>query len=213
MRERRNEMMLGSLLLLFAVVLWYRMSGGAEEQTFGPGSRGGASQLNLDAIQIYPVDWAVLTAARAEYDPSGRNIFQFGKPPKPKPPVLSDAEKAAIKKVQDDAKKNREEALKVAQVKRTPPPEFMGPPEAPVVPPPPKPKPPRVTYKFIGYFGPPDRKIAVLLDGKDEILGSRGDEFDELFRIMEIGYESIKFGFTDERFKDEYEIVPMTSGG
>ena len=206
-------MLLGSLLLVFAIVLWYRMAGGAEEQAFGPGSRDGASRVSLDAIQIYPVDWAVLTAARAAYDPSGRNIFQFGRPPTPKPPELSDAEKAAIQKVQDEARKQREEAMKAAQVARIPPPEIMGPPEAPVVPPPPKPTPPRVTYKFIGYFGPPDRKIAVLLDGKDEVLGSRGDELDDLFRIMEIGYESIKFGFTDERFKDEYEIVPMSSGG
>lgn len=214
MRERRNEVLLGCLLLVFAIVFWYRLAGGAEEQPLGRGRRGEVSRVNLDAIQIYPVDWEVLNAARPAYDPSGRNIFQFGKPPTPKPPELSLAEKAAIEKARAEAQKRREEVLKVTQVRRTPPPaQKIGPPEPPVVQPPPKPKPPRVTYKFIGYFGPPDRKIAVLLDGPDEILGSRGDDIGDAFRIIEIGYESIKFGFTDERFKGEYEIVPMASGG
>lgn len=212
MRERRNEILLGGLLLVFAIVLWYRLAGGAEEQPFGTDRRGGATPVNLDSIQLYPIDWDVLTAARPAYDPSGRNIFQFGKPPAPKVPELSDAEKAAIEKAREEANRKRQEAMKAAAPPPRPP-EKIGPPEAPVKPPPPKPKPPTANYKFIGYFGPPDRKIAVLLDGSDQILGRTGDEIGDDFRILEIGYESIKFGFTDETFKDEYQIVPMTSGG
>jgi hypothetical protein len=70
-----------------------------------------------------------------------------------------------------------------------------------------------VTYKFIGYIGPPEGKMAILHDGKDVIFARQGDELGDAFRILEIGYESIKFGFTDRQFEGETEIIPMSSAG
>ncbi|HZM71093.1 MAG TPA: hypothetical protein VFB95_12110, partial [Candidatus Cryosericum sp.] len=161
---------------------------------------------------------AALEQQRPSYDPNGRNIFQFGVIPPPPPPVLTAAEKEAIRKAQELAAKEREkqEALIAQQqeearrkaeeeaerIKNMPPP----PP-----PPPPKPQPPPVNFKFIGYIGPANSKIAVLHDGTDLVFVKKGDVLPKGIRVLEIGYESIKFGFSDPQFKDESRTLPMSS--
>ncbi len=219
MGSRKNEMMLGGLLIVLAVVLWHQLAGGGGSLSGGPGARGGATRISLDDREPFPVDWAALTAARPAYDPAGRNIFQFGAPPKPVPPPLTDAEKAAIEAARLQAERERlereraaAEALAAAQAAQAQAAASAAPVNA-EPPPPPKPTPPRVTYRFIGYIGPPERKLAVLQEGADLVFGRQGDELGGSFRILEIGYESIKFGYTDRQFKGEFEIVPMTSGG
>lgn len=213
---RRKEIMLGGLLLALAVVLWRNLTSDAGSSgTAGPldGLRGG---LDIASMQIYDVPWVALEAARPSYDPAGRNIFQFGKPPPPVAPQLTADEEAAIREAQRRAaeERRRQQALlnsrqsekqEPAQAANTP----VGPPPPP--PPPPKPTPPPINYKFIGYLGPADHKIAVLHDGKEMIFVSRGEELDNSFRVLEIGYESIKFGFTDPQFKDESRTLPMSS--
>jgi hypothetical protein len=140
--------------------------------------------------------------------------------PPPPPPVLSPAEQAAIRKAQEDAARERERqqellrqqqdeaarrnqeqaaAARVAQANPPPPP------------PPPKPQPPPISYKFIGYFGPMNAKVAVLYDGAETLFVRQGEDLPKGVKVLEIGYESIKFGFTDPQFKDESRTLPMSS--
>jgi hypothetical protein len=210
---RRNEVLLGGLMVVFAVILVYQLSGWSGGGGMGGRGGGAATRLELGALGIFPVDWGALVAARPEYDPTGRNIFQFGAPRRPTPPKLTPEETKAIA---DARKKAQEERQKLLVEARKPPPPVQGPPPPPVKvkpPPPPKPRPPKVTYKFIGYIGPPEGKMAILHDGKDVIFARQGDELGDAFRILEIGYESIKFGFTDRQFEGETEIIPMSSAG
>ena len=81
----------------------------------------------------------------------------------------------------------------------------------PVPTPPPKPQPPAINYKFIGYFGPSENKIAILNDGTDLIFVRQGEKLGGQFKILEIGYESVKFGYTDPKFKGETTTLPMSS--
>ena len=71
--------------------------------------------------------------------------------------------------------------------------------------------PPPINYKFIGYVGPSENKIAVLHDGTDLIFVRQGEKIGGQFKILEIGYESIKFGYTDPRFRGETTTLPMSS--
>lgn len=217
MREKKKEILLGVLIVAIVVVLWQRLGG---EQAGPPGSRGGAGgRADISALKVFPVEWSALTATRPAYDPTGRNIFQFGVIPPPPPPKLTPEEEAAIREAQRKAEEERQKALELqrqqqeqqAQVAQqlaqqqaqqqanTPPP------------PPPRPQPPAINYKFIGYIGPPDRKIAVLHDGTDLVFARQGDTVGKGFRILEIGYESIKFGYTDAQFRGEYQTLPMSS--
>ena len=60
-------------------------------------------------------------------------------------------------------------------------------------------------------MGPSENKIAVLHDGNDLIFVRAGEKVGGQFKILEIGYESIKFGYTDPRFKGETTTLPMSS--
>jgi sRNA-binding protein len=106
----------------------------------------------------------------------------------------------AMAKQQEEARKKAEELAEIERNKPPPPP-----------PPPPKPQPPPVNYKFIGYIGPASSKIAVLHDGTDMVFVKQGDVLPKGIRVLEIGYESIKFGFSDPQFKDESRTLPMSS--
>ena len=218
--EKRKELVLGVMLVLLAAAVWHNLAGGGA----GAGAAGvaaGAGRVarpDLATLRLFPVDWSALEQQRPSYDPNGRNIFQFGVIPPPPPPVLTAAEKEAIRRAQELAAKEREkqEALIAQQqeearrkaeeeaerIKNMPPP----PP-----PPPPKPQPPPVNFKFIGYIGPANSKIAVLHDGTDLVFVKKGDVLPKGIRVLEIGYESIKFGFSDPQFKDESRTLPMSS--
>jgi len=217
---KRKEMLLGLMLVLLAAALWRNLAGGgavlgSSGVAGGPG-RGG--RPDLATLRLYPVDWAALEAPRPAYDQNGRNIFQFGVIPPPPPPVLTAAEQEAIRKAQQKAEEERqkqaallaqqqEEARRRAEEEQRRPASLPPPPP----PPPPKPQPPAISYKFIGYIGPPHQKIAVLHDGVDMVFVKAGEDLPTGIRVLEIGYESIKFGFTDPQFKDESRTLPMSS--
>ena len=216
LKERQKELILGALLVAIAFVVWQNLGGDAG-QAGGAAPPGGGSRVDLAGLEkLMPkVDWAALTAPRPAYDPSGRNIFQFGAIPAPTPVPLTAQEKAAIEAARKAAEEERrrqealmleqqrqaaEQAQKQAEYQASLPP-----------PPPPKPVPPAINYKFIGYVGPPENKIAVLHDGTDLIFVRQGEKIGGQFKILEIGYESIKFGYTDPRFKGETTTLPMSS--
>jgi len=210
--DRKKEIILGLILCAIAFVLWRNLQ---DTSPAVGGGRGGGARTDLASLKLYQVDWASLAAKRPGYDPSGRNIFQFGVIPPPPPPVLSPAEQAAIAEAQRRAEEERQRQIREAQEAAQRAAELANQQAAIQAamppPPPPKPQPPPVNYKFIGYFGPPEQKIAILHDGTDMILVRKGDKVGRDFKIVEIGYESIKFGFTDPQFKGESQTIPMSS--
>ncbi len=219
---RKREIMLGILLASFAIVLWRELgTPGSTGRGSGAGS-GPAPRVDLASLKVFPVDWAGLAAHRPGYDPAGRNIFQFGVIPPPPPPKLTPAEEAAIREAQRKAAEERErqaellrqqqEALRQQQVQQQAQQAAQQQAQASLPPPPPpKPQPPPIPYRFIGYLGPPEGKIAVLHDGTDFLFVRQGEVVGQGIKVLEIGYESVKFGFTDPQFKGESRTVPMSS--
>lgn len=216
LKERQKEILLGVILVAIAFVLWQNLGGG-EGTAGGAAPSGGGARVDLAGLEkILPkVDWAALSAPRPAYDPSGRNIFQFGVIVPPPPPPLTAQEKAAIKAAQDAAAAElarQQELLRQQQETAAAQAQAQAAIQANLPPPPPpKPQPPAINYKFIGYVGPSESKIAVLHDGTDLIFVRQGEKIGGQFKILEIGYESIKFGYTDPRFKGETTTLPMSS--
>ena len=215
---RRREIILGVLMVGLAVVLWMNLAGdrpgGAPSASRGI-TPGGA---DISSVRVHETAWALLTAPRPAYDPAGRNIFQFAAVPPPPPPKLTAAEEEAIRaaRLRAEEERRRQEALRREQQQAQQQQQRQAQPPPPVqvdfTPPPPvKPKPPPIEYKFIGYIGPPQNKIAVLHDGEDLVFARMGEELDKGVRILEIGYESIKFGYTDPRFSEDSQTLPMSS--
>ena len=214
LKERQKEIILGALLVAIAFVVWQNLGGGPG----GPGGAppaGGGPRIDLPGIKMPQVDWAALSAPRPVYDPSGRNIFQFGAIPPPPPPKLTPEEEAAIKAAQEQARLERERQEQLLREQQAQAATQQAAQQAALAsqppPPPPKPQPPPINYKFIGYVGPSENKIAVLHDGTDLIFVRQGEKIGGQFKILEIGYESIKFGYTDSRFKGETTTLPMSS--
>lgn len=217
---KRKELLLGLMLVLLAAAVWRNLGGGGD--ALGGSTAGGPGRVaRPDAAQmkLFPVQWAALHSARPSYDQNGRNIFQFGVVPPPPPPPLTPAEQAAIRKAQEAAaaerakqeallleqQRKQQEAIQQQQQKQAEEQAKLPPP------PPPRPQPPPIPYKFIGYIGPVDHKIAVLHDGNDILFVRVGEELPKGIKVLEVGYESIKFGFTDPQFKDESRTLPMSS--
>lgn len=217
---KRKELVLGVLVVGLALVLAKTFFGdGMLVPGIGGPPEPPRARVDLAALKIFPVDWASLDAPRPAYDPNGRNIFQYGVIPPPVPPPLSKAEKDAIEKAQKLAAEQRaqqEEANRLAMIEankrqqeeadRLAKEAANRPPPAP-----PKPEPPPIPYKFIGYIGPQNAKVAVLYDGTDTLFIRAGETLPKGIKVLEIGYESIKFGFTDPQFKNESRTLPMSS--
>jgi len=217
---KRKELVLGVMLVVLALVVWKTLSGeGLLVPGIGTAPPGRGPKVDLTNMKLYAVDWASLDAPRPAYDPNGRNIFQYGVIPPPVPPPLTAAEKAAIKKAQEEAEKARlaqEEANRLAMEENSKRMAAETARQAEIAkntpkPPPPPPEPPGIPYKFIGYIGPVNAKVAVLYDGTDTIFVKSGERLGNGIKVMEIGYESIKFGFTDPQFKDQSRTLPMSS--
>jgi len=117
---------------------------------------------------------------------------------------MTPQERAALEKAQHDA----EVARKAAEERPRRPADQARRPSSrrrywPTSPPAAEAAAPAINYKFIGYFGPSENKIAILNDGTDLIFVRQGEKLGGQFKILEIGYESVKFGYTDPKFKGE----------
>src|SRR6266850_2292079 len=178
MKAKRKELILGMLLVATAVALWQNLgSGGGATGPGGPGGPGPVARVKLEDIRLPGVNWAALTAPRPAYDPSGRNIFTWGAIPVPTPPPLTPEELKALEKARleaEAARKAAEEAAAKAAKEAT---DKAAEEQVRIAslppPPPPKPVPPAITYKFIGYVGPSENKIAILYDGTEDRKSTR----------------------------------------
>lgn len=110
---------------------------------------------------------------------AGRNPFAFVAaplPPPPPPPPPPTKEQIAARLAAEEA---AQRAAAVAAVEAA------------------KPKPPRITFSYLGSFGPPARRIAVLSQGETTYNAMVGDVIEGKFRLVAIGFESVEIGFVD----------------
>jgi hypothetical protein len=80
--------------------------------------------------------------------------------------------------------------LRKLPTEQDPTPPWGEPPSS--APPPPEAKPPELTLEYLGRFGPTEKKVAVLSDGKRTFNALEGDVIDNRFIVGRIGYESVE---------------------
>jgi hypothetical protein len=168
-----REKALVVVLVAAAVLAWYMSRGPA-------GTGGGDSAEIAERLLGDPplVNMERLGGQVVEYDPQGRNLFAYWSPPAPKAEV----------------RPARPAPPKRAPVKRPPP--------APVKPQPKVDKPPDIDFRYLGYLGPKDDKIAVFEAGEDLLLARAGDVVQDRFRLVSFKFESVVMGYTEDRFQD-----------
>jgi hypothetical protein len=147
------------------------------------GSRQDEDKKNR-ALGIAPiVDMAALAARTENYDPKGRNLFEYYTPPPPKRKVPPPRP-----------------VVKPPPTSRKPPPTVQragnrNPVNAGITP-------PKINFKYIGFLGPKDAKIAVFEDSEGMLLARAGEIVEKDFTVVEFKYESVVMGYVDTRFRD-----------
>ena len=166
------------LLAGVALVSLYYLRGGGR----GFGGTGDAGETVALPGDAPVVQLASLEREPGNYDPKGRDLFKYGQPPRVLRP------KVPAPKPQPPRPRN--------QIPRTPKPTRQMPVDT-------GPRPPKPNFKYLGYLGPKDNRIAVFEAGENMVLARSGEVVQEKFRVLEFRYETIVMGYTDERFRDK----------
>jgi hypothetical protein len=167
--EDKRKVMIGVAALLVVVLLW-RVGAPLVERwldlTQLESLARAAEPTGHEDKKLIEVRIGELTHKAAAYSPE-RNIFRFG--PEPPPPYVPPP---------------------------PPPPPLPPPPPVDTTPkPPPEPQPPPLPYQLIGIFGPKERRIAVLSEGREIQNVLVGDVLRNAFVVRDIGYQTVEFGF------------------
>lgn len=179
----REIFLVGVLVVAAGAVLFWRDDGPLSGRAAD--EQGAAAKLG-DAPHV---NWDRLTAEAEGYDPGGRNLFQFYTPPPPRakaPPVRAP--------VRTKAPPRAKAPTRVAGQQ----------PERTVL------RPPTVSFKYLGFLGPKDDKIAVFERGQELELARVGEIVQKDFRLVDFKYEGVVIGYVDERFKDQTTELRMS---
>jgi hypothetical protein len=227
---RRREVWLVAVAVALIAVLYNQVSAlllpSLPPDLLAPVPGTGKTARDIAAEAVPEVRLEVLGAARSAYDPRGRNLFQYGQrtpppPPPPTPEQMAAAEQA--RRMEEEAQRQRaqaiieerqrQEAERMAQAAAMQP-QPPVPPQAPPPQPPGTPAgaaPPEPNFRFVGYMGKQEDKIAVLLEEGEVVLAKEGEKLGKDFIVREIRFEWVELGYTDPRFRDQKRTLPMGS--
>ena len=169
-REKKLLAALGAALALVVVV---RATGGGGGSDVGGGEtatvRRGADRGGAEVRDVVEMNLAALRPSSATYELE-RDPFRYGVVPTPPPPPPPPPPPAP-------------EPTQIVEV------------EPVWTPPPPPPPPPSDHLKFLGTFGPPRARIAVIVSGEEIYNVREGAVLEDKFIVQEIGYESVAIAF------------------
>jgi hypothetical protein len=194
-----------ALGIAFLAVIYYQFS---DSEFFGGENPVSASLGRMGKRPGNPVKYDVpalrldfLSLSSPEFDPSGRNLFNYSKP-KPTPEELEAMRKAQAEarrraeeereRREEERKKRTEQAQKQALIRE------QGPPP-----------PPPVTFRFVGYLGRPIDKIAVLEEGEDIYFGKEEEIVKEHFKIVKIDFDSVIIGYDKPEWQSKTKVLPL----
>jgi hypothetical protein len=174
-RERRGLAVLGAVLGIAALrLLW--LAAAPPSPAAGVRPRGGGRTARSAAAPL-PERVVLIRSDRLEARPAdfevGRDLFRYGPPPPPPPPSAEELERQ--RREAEERRRAAEEAARRAAV----------------------PQPPPVTVRYLGSFGPPERRVAVFSgsDRESVVNAAVGEVVEGRFVVVEIGFESVDLGF------------------
>lgn len=206
--SRRETLLIVGLSVAAVVWLWREWSADAPKQE-------AAAQRKADAKKELPigkapvVHMALLEKAVVRYDSAGRDLFKYSvRPPSWAQVRQMRAAAAAAAKAQKEA----EALARVAEIARLKQEEERRSYQALHPVPPPPPQPPGIGFKFLGFVGPPNARIAAFEENDTTFVAKTGEIVKNQFRIDEIKYESVVISFVNPQFKGQVRELPLMSG-
>jgi hypothetical protein len=144
-----------------------------------------------------------------KYEQGGRDLFKYSvRPPSWAQVKQMRAAAAAAEKAQREAtsraqlealQREKAEAERVAYLAAHP---------APPQPPPP----PTISFRFLGFVGPPTGRIAAFEENDTTFVATTGEIVKKEFRIDEIKYESVVISYVNPQFKGQVRELPLMRG-
>lgn len=197
--------LLVGLGIAFFFVAYYQLS---KSELFGGKNVVSASLGRMGKQRSNPIKFDVpalrldlLSLMSPEFDPSGRNLFNYSKR-KPTPEELE-----AMRKAQEEARRRAEEQARIREEERGRRAEQTRTQvEARAKLPPP---PPPISFRFVGYLGKPDDKIAVLEEGEDLYFGKEEEVVKGHFKIVKIDFDSIIMGYSKPEWQSQTKVLPL----
>jgi hypothetical protein len=173
MRSLSNREKIMVVVLGVAAVIAYRALTG-EGIGFGGPAAENREARTFGEPPVVRMD--LLAQGRDDFDPKGRNLFNYYTPPPAKPKYKPPPPPPPPR-----------------QVKRAIPPP----------PPPPKkpaPQAPAPNFSYLGFLGPKDEKIAVFDGAEGVFLARAGEVLDKEFRLVEFKHDSVMMSYTDKKW-------------
>ena len=205
--SQREGYLLAGLGLALAFWLW--RSFGAEAPAVVAAAQRAEAKKDLVLGTAPKVHMDLLERAVVKYDRNGRDLFKYSvRPPSWAQVKQMRAAAAAAAKAQKEAEERarllalqrQEEDAKRAEFLRLNPP------------PPPPPQPPAITFKFLGFVGPPNNRIAAFEENEATFVAKTGEVVKTQFRIDEIKYESVIISYVNPTFKGQVRELPLVRG-
>jgi len=205
---QRETLLVAGLTLAAAFWLWRAWGTDAPQEAAATAKRAEAKkELALGTIPL--VHMELLDKSEVRYDQGGRDLFKYSvRPPSWKQVKEMRAAAAAAAKAQKEAEERarlleierQRKAAEDAEYARLHPT------------PPPPPQPPAITFKFLGFVGPPTARIAAFEENSTTFVAKAGEVVKKEFRIDEIKYESVVISYVNPRFKGQVRELPLMSG-
>ena len=185
-----REIVLAVILVAAGIwYIWYLTGKGMDGAGSGAGGPQSAAFEGGDAPRVR---MDLLAGLAEPYSQDGRDLFKYSKRPPTAAELEAERRRLEAERLAREAalKKQREvRAQRQNQQRNAPPPKPAGP------------RPPRISFKYIGYLGPKDDRIAVFEQGEEVILARVGETVKEQYEVREIEYETVVMGYTDPRFE------------
>jgi multidrug efflux pump subunit AcrA (membrane-fusion protein) len=209
-RSRREILLILGFGLAAAFWLWRLWDQDAPPAATAAG-KGGQAKKELAIAKAPLVHMELLDRAvvKYEHEQGGRDLFKYSvRPPSWAQVKQMRAAAAAAEKAQRQAEsRSRLEALQrqKAEAERQ---EYL----AAHPPPPAPPQPPTISFRFLGFVGPPTGRIAAFEENDATFVATTGEIVKKEFRVDEIKYESVVISYVDPRFKGQVRELPLMRG-
>lgn len=200
----REKRLLAILGLLAIPVLWTLLRDDASERR--PEGRRGREDDKVALVDPPRVRLDVLERRADAIDENDRDLFKYSqRPPSARELARLRAEAEAQRRAEEAARLAAEEAARrAAEENARRAAELAANP-----PPPPPPQPPSMAFKYIGYLGPKNARIAVFEEAGDLMLAKIGETVREQFKVVDIKYDSVVMGYKKKEFEGMTKELPM----
>ncbi len=206
-RSRREILFILGFGLAAAVWLWRLWGTDAPPAVAADKSAQAKKQLAVARAPL--VHMELLDKAVVRYEQGGRDLFKYAvRPPSWAQVKEMRAAAAAAEKAQREAESRaRLEELQrqKAEAERL---AFLAANPLPPQPPPP----PAISFRFMGFVGPPTGRIAAFEENNTTFVATTGEIVKNEFRIDEIKYESVVISYVNPQFKGQVRELPLMRG-